>query len=367
MMIFHRTIKLILLIHQFYCPTSKVSRSKPSTLTRCSVEEERKNFDKLNVMRESYFWTITRWFWVVVLSLAIWPVTSVCLMLVTGMGWRTALYIGLVAYCWIYPRYLLKHFIINPDTNFGVVLQNKLLFASTEDEAELNVNPEAIPSGQRAVYTGLNVKYPWEFPVCDPIPMVTEVPTVNTFVATDKDGKRWNITTTVPLTPLGGQYLTRYLRAGDGAAKAYFGSVAENCVRTALSDLEGKAFAKNVRNSAKEIFDAAFGGTNTTTDEKRYGRFTNEPFISAMTPFGEDQIYDQVEDRIKKVKEGFTALAGADAVMDPRDAASAVAAASGENVHYINVTGLGAGSSLWLGDGVTNKGEGKDRKGGKKP
>jgi hypothetical protein len=37
MMIFHRTIKLILLIHQFYCPTSKVSRSIEGSSKKTSI------------------------------------------------------------------------------------------------------------------------------------------------------------------------------------------------------------------------------------------------------------------------------------------------------------------------------------------
>ncbi|NDB63749.1 MAG: hypothetical protein EB170_07785 [Nitrosopumilaceae archaeon] len=248
----------------------------------------------------------------------------------------------------IYFFWIGKHFWIQIDPNHGVVLQDYFKKEVAEKDASViggAVNqagtPTAdkkslrIPNGQRAVFSGLNSKLPWEFPAAPPINMVKETDCGDTISVQGKDSFRYTVTYKCPLTPVRSIYLPRFLMVEEKTAIFFFKSHVESRIRKMFSENDGKVICDDITKFSEEYLSTLFKGDQIITDEENhYGRFTNTPLITDAKAEKSGQDAAEVGARANKLAEAIEKLT--DKGMSANVAAALL---EGKDVELIDIGG----------------------------
>jgi hypothetical protein len=232
--------------------------------------------------------------WVV---LSILPFVIVFLALtLLGVNFEYTTLTSIVLWIIIYFFWIGKHFWIQVDPNYGVVLQDYFKKEVAEKDASVvessvvnqtTGTPTAdkkslrIPNGQRAVFSGLNSKLPWEFPAAPPINIVKETDCGDTISVQGKDSFRYTVTYKCPLTPVRSKYLPRFLMVEEKTAIFFFKSHVESRIRQMFAKEAGKEICDDITKFSEQYLATLFGGDQEIIDdENHYGRFTNTPLIT---------------------------------------------------------------------------------------
>jgi hypothetical protein len=101
------------------------------------------------------------------------------------MPYSSASYIGWIIWSIIIGKNY-KHFVIFPDDNEGIILQNNFI----RPIVTLLVSADVVSTrGWRAVFAGFNLKWPWEVMIFKPIPLQTTTPLSGRVSSLSKDDK----------------------------------------------------------------------------------------------------------------------------------------------------------------------------------
>jgi len=203
---------------------------------------------------------------------------------------------GIITYL-VFFKYL-DLFVISPDANKGVIVQDYFIGVETPGDT-VKVEELKIPEGQDALFTGINLVFPWVRPVGEPIPLEKEEPSERSIELTGLPGKgRFKITWVVPLTPVRNKYLVRYKLVTPKVAEDYVHSIVAAAISDAFVGKNGEDISKNVKKFSDDTLSGLFGGENTICDdENRIGRFTNKPFIKTIVRTDESAGTDELANR----------------------------------------------------------------------
>lgn len=283
--------------------------------------------------------------WVV---LSFLPFFIICLALILlGVKVGNSILISIPSWIVIYFFFIGKSFWVEVAPNYGVVLQNYFKKESagnsttTTEKTQTDSSDEKnkvirIPNGQRAVFTGLNMKLPWEFLAAPAISLVKETKCEGTISVQGKEDKfRYSVNYKCPLTPVANIYLPRYLMVEEETAIAFFRSHVESAIRKMFTEESGDEICADYKKYSKKYLATLFGGDDEIVhDENYYGRFTNTPFLADVKIEKSGQ--DAAEVGAKATK-----LASAIKLLTNKGMSANVAAAllEGKDVELIDIGG----------------------------
>lgn len=286
---------------------------------------------------------IKRAIWV---ALSILPFIIVFLALtLLGVSFKNTTLISIPLWIVIYCSVIGKHFWIQVDPNHGVVLQDYFKKEVGEEDTETNSEDDSkndkkslrIPNGQRAVFSGLNSKLPWEFPAAPPINMVKETDCSGTISVQGKDTFRYSVTYKCPLTPVRSIYLPRYLMVEEKTAIDFFKSHVESEIRRMFSENEGSTICNNFAKYSEDYLAKLFDGNKIiNNDENHYGRFSNTPLITDAKIEKSGQEAAEVGQRAEKLAAALKKLT--DARVSPNVAAAIL---ENKEIDLIEIGGVG--------------------------
>jgi hypothetical protein len=204
-----------------------------------------------------------------------------------------------------------QYFWIEVEPNHGVVLQD---YFKKESAAKKNQSGDStiignsvdgkiphIPNGQRPVFSGLNMKLPWEFMVSAPISMVRETECQGTISVQGSDKFRYSVTYKCPLTPVRSEFLPRFLMIEEKTAIAFFKSHVEGAIRKMFAENGGDLICADYTKYSEKYLSGLFGGEEIDPNENYYGRFTNTPFLVDVKVEESGQKAAEIGEKAKKL------------------------------------------------------------------
>lgn len=196
------------------------------------------------------------------------------------MPYSSASYIGWVIWSIIIGKNY-KHFVIFPDDNEGIILQNNFI----RPIATLLVSADVVSTrGWRAVFAGFNLKWPWEVMIFKPISLQKSTPLSGRVSSLSRDDKIVIVDWVGSATPM-----------RDGRLKAYHTSEEEAFVNMnqAIIDLEVQSITRAndidviVEKSStlySGICEKLFGGDGFHKIELASGRHIDKIAAKSVTP-----------------------------------------------------------------------------------